>query len=203
MVRVSKTRSRVHQQDQRPSSTQTSVEIPSNLGELSILELKSLCRKLNFSCAGGRGTYNASTERKRTSKHKYATIQPSNRSSKQHVIYFQREGKLQCRPTGADYRDCFTVDLVIVRKPTCHNDCDLCRWTANYPATATRKARTAWSIPIFKFQQAPTAADFIPLTCCLNPASRWGIHAPRFQANMFVTSKVVSFLSLLNYCQKI
>ena len=55
------------------------------------------------------GTYIASTERKRTSKHEYAAIQHSNRSSKQHVIYFQREGKLQRRPTGADYADCFAV----------------------------------------------------------------------------------------------
>ena len=54
MPRVSKPRSRVHQQDQRPSSTQPSVVVPSNLGELSISELKNLCRDLNFSCAGGR-----------------------------------------------------------------------------------------------------------------------------------------------------
>jgi hypothetical protein len=47
-------------------------------------------------------------------------------------IYFQHEGKLQDRPTGADYGDCFP---------------------------ATRKARTAWSIHIFKFQLAPTAAS--------------------------------------------
>ena len=32
------------------------------------------------------GPYNESTERKRTFKHEYAAIQPSNRSSKQHVI---------------------------------------------------------------------------------------------------------------------
>jgi hypothetical protein len=101
MPKVSKPRSPVRQQDQRPSTTQPSVEIPSNFGELSILELNNLCRELNFSCAGGRrptGTYNASTERKRTSKHEYAAIQHSNRSSKQHVIYFQREGKLRRRP---------------------------------------------------------------------------------------------------------
>ena len=56
MPRVSKPRSRVRQQDQRPSSTQPFVVVPSNLGELSISELKNLCRveKLNFSCAGGR-----------------------------------------------------------------------------------------------------------------------------------------------------
>ena len=54
MPRVSKPRSRVRQQDQRPSSTQPSVVVPSNLGELSISELKNLCRELNFSCAGGR-----------------------------------------------------------------------------------------------------------------------------------------------------
>ena len=42
MPRVSKTQSWVHQQDQRPSSTQTSIEILSNLGELSILEFKNL-----------------------------------------------------------------------------------------------------------------------------------------------------------------
>ena len=54
MPRVSKPRSRVRQQDQRPSSTQPFVVVPSNLGELSISELKNLCRELNFSCAGGR-----------------------------------------------------------------------------------------------------------------------------------------------------
>ena len=73
------------------------------------------------------GTYIASTERKRTSKHEYAAIQHSNRSSKQHVIYFQREGKLQRRPTGADYADCFAVDLVVLRKPTRLNNRDSCR----------------------------------------------------------------------------
>jgi hypothetical protein len=54
MPKVSEPRSQVRQQDLRPSSTQPSVEIPSNLGELSILELNNLCRELNFSCAGGR-----------------------------------------------------------------------------------------------------------------------------------------------------
>ncbi|CAB4028315.1 Hypothetical predicted protein, partial [Paramuricea clavata] len=54
MPRVSKPRSGVRQQDEPPSSTQPSVELPSNLGELSILELKNLCRELNFSCADGR-----------------------------------------------------------------------------------------------------------------------------------------------------
>ncbi len=54
MPRVSKPQSQVRQQVQQPSSTQPSVKVPSNLGELSILELKNLCRELNFSCAGSR-----------------------------------------------------------------------------------------------------------------------------------------------------
>ena len=69
MPRVSKPRSRVHQQDQRPSSTQPSVVVPSNLGELSISKLKNLGRELNFSCAGGRRvlTTHLQNERERLS----------------------------------------------------------------------------------------------------------------------------------------
>ena len=129
MPRVSRPRSGVRQQDQRPSSAQPSVEIASNLGELSILELKNLCHELNLSCAGGRRvlTTRLQNERERLIKHEYAAIQHSNRSSKQHVIYFQREGNLQRRPTGADYADCFAVDLVVLRKPTRQNNRDSCR----------------------------------------------------------------------------
>ena len=55
MPRINKKRSHVRNQQQRPSSTQQpSVEIPNNLGELSIAELKDLCRDLNFSNTGGR-----------------------------------------------------------------------------------------------------------------------------------------------------
>ena len=55
MPRVNKKRSHVRNQQQRPSSTQQpSVEIPHNLGVLSIAELKDLCHDLNFSSTGGR-----------------------------------------------------------------------------------------------------------------------------------------------------
>ena len=55
MPRINKKRSHIRNQQQRPSSTQQpSVEIPNNLGELSIAELKDLCRDLNFSSTGGR-----------------------------------------------------------------------------------------------------------------------------------------------------
>ena len=65
MPRVSKPRSRVLEQDQRPYSTQPSVVVPSNLGELSISELKNLCRELNFSCAGGRRVLTTRLENER------------------------------------------------------------------------------------------------------------------------------------------
>jgi hypothetical protein len=157
-----------------------SVEIPSNLGELSILEpLNNLCRELNFSCAGGRRvlTTRLQNERERpstnTPQSNIQTVPVNNTLS----ISNARQSFSADQIGQLNYADCFAVDLVgVLRKPTRHNNRDSCRWTANYPANAnaTRKARTAWSIPIFKFQRAPAAADFIPWTCCLNPASRWG-----------------------------
>ena len=128
MPRVSRPRSGVRQQDQRPSSAQPFVEIPSNLGELSILELKNLCRELNFSYAGGRRVL---TTRLQNERERLSTNTPQSNLQTVPVnttlSTFQREGKLQRRPTGADYADCFAVDLVVLRKPTRHNNRDSCR----------------------------------------------------------------------------
>ncbi|CAB4031167.1 Hypothetical predicted protein [Paramuricea clavata] len=128
MSRVSKPRSRVRQQDKRPSSYSTVRRNTEQFGRVINFGVEeSLPRTQVFLRWRLTGAYNASTERKRTSRHEYAAIQHSNRSSKQHFIYFQREGQLQRRPTGADYVDCFTVDLVVLRKPTRHINRDSCR----------------------------------------------------------------------------
>ncbi len=54
MPRINKKRSHVRNQQHDRQHAQPSVEIPHNLGELSIAELKDLCRDLNFSSTGGR-----------------------------------------------------------------------------------------------------------------------------------------------------
>ena len=180
MQRVSKPRSRVRQQDKRPSSTQTSVEIPSNIGELSILELKNLCRELNFSCAGSR---QIPTTRLQNEIERLSTNTP--------------QSNIQTVPVDntlyiSNARESFSADQlaqitqIVSQSISSFFESQHATTTATrvdkqrtIPATAnaTRKARTAWSIPIFKFQRAPAAADFIPWTCCLNPASRWEIYA--------------------------
>ena len=54
MPKIGKKRGRTGKEAQETSNTEALVEIPSDLSELSIPELKNLCRTLNFSCTGGR-----------------------------------------------------------------------------------------------------------------------------------------------------
>ena len=54
MHKIGKKRRCAGREAQETSNTEALIEIPSDLSELSIPELKNLCRSLNFSCAGGR-----------------------------------------------------------------------------------------------------------------------------------------------------
>ena len=201
MPRVSKPRSRDRQQDQRPSSTQPSVEISSNLGKLSILDLKNLCCELNFSCAGGRRVL---TTRLQNERERLSTNTP--------------QSNIQTVPVNntlsiSNARESFRADQLAQITQIVSQSISSFFESQHATTTATRvdeqttippkpleRLEQLGQFPYFYVPASSSSSRLHPMDLLPQSSKEMEDLRQRFQTNTFLTSKVVSFLSLLNYC---